>query len=104
MPLFVVLGKWTDQGIRSVQNVPERAKKAKSMFEKAGGKMQIYYTLGKFDFVGIVDVPKDEDVAQILLCIGSMGNIRTITMKAWSDAEFEKMVSGAHSYEDNAPL
>ena len=104
MPLFVVLGKWTDQGIRSVQDAPERAKKAKNMFEKAGGNMHIYYTLGKYDFVGIVEVPKDEDIAKILLCIGSMGNIRTKTMKAWTETEFEKLITGANEYQDKSPL
>ena len=54
MPLFVVLGKWTDQGIRSIKDASERAKKAHSMFEKAGGKMQLYFTLGEYDFAGIV--------------------------------------------------
>lgn len=103
MPLFVVLGKWTDQGIRSVQDAPERAKKAKGMFEKAGGNMHMYYTLGEYDFVGIVEVPSDEDVAKILLCVGSMGNVRTKTMKAWTESEFEKMISGAHDFEEKGP-
>jgi len=105
VPLFVVLGKWTGQGIRNVQNVPERAQKTRTMFEKAGGKIHLYYTLGEYDFVGIVEVPSDEDVAKILLCLGSMGNIRTKTMKAWTEPEFAKMLSGAHDFEEKgAPL
>ena len=64
-----------------------------------------YTTLfGKYDFVGIVEVPKDEDIAKILLCIGSMGNIRTKTMKAWTETEFEKLITGAHEYQDKSPL
>jgi len=65
----------------------------------------LYYTLGEYDFVGIVEVPSDEDVAKILLCLGSMGNIRTKTMKAWTEPEFAKMLSGAHDFEEKgAPL
>jgi uncharacterized protein with GYD domain len=109
MPLFVVLGKWTDQGIRNIKDASERGKKAKSMLEKAGGNMHTYYTLGEYDFVGIVEVPTDEDIMKILLCLGSMGNIRTKTMKAWKESEFNKALSEGHSFEkyvekQNTPL
>jgi uncharacterized protein with GYD domain len=96
LPVFVVLGNWTDQGIRNVTQVPKRAKVANDMVEKAGGKMQTYYTLGKYDFVAIIEVPKDEDLMAILLCLGSMGNIRTTTMKAWTEAEATKIISAPH--------
>src|SRR3972149_7225789 len=99
MPSFVVLGSWTDQGIRNIKDARERAKKAREMFAKAGGKMQMYYTLGKVDFVGVVEVPKEEDAAKVLLCIGSMGNVRTKTMRAWSEAEDRKStrLNSSHS-------
>ena len=104
MPHFVVLGSWTDQGIRNIKDAPERAKKASEMFEKAGGKMQLYYTLGKFDFVGIVEVPKEEDAVKVLLCLDSMGNVRTKTMRAWSEAEFTKMLSEGHDFEKQSAM
>jgi uncharacterized protein with GYD domain len=44
----------------------------------------------------IVDIPKDEDMAAILLCIGSMGNIRTKTMKAWTEEEGAKILTSPH--------
>ena len=99
MAIFVVLGNWTDQGIRNIKDATERAKKARSMFEKAGGTMQTYYTLGEYDFVGIVEVPRDEDLVGILLCLGSMGNVRTKTMKAWTEPEFAKALSEGHTFE-----
>ena len=96
MPSFVVLGNWTDQGIRDVQDAPKRIKETHGMVEKAGGKMQLLYTLGKYDFVMIVEVPNDEAVMGILLCLGSMGNIRTTTMKAWTEAEGAKVLKAPH--------
>jgi len=66
------------------------------MIEKAGGKMQLYLTMGEYDFVMVVDVPKDEDMAAIMLCIGSMGNIRTKTMKAWTEEEGAKILTARH--------
>ncbi len=96
MANFVVLGNWTDQGIRNVGDAPERMKTTRGMIEKAGGKVQLLMTMGKYDFVMIVDIPKDEDMAAILLCVGSMGNIRTTTMKAWTEEEGNKILTGAH--------
>jgi len=96
LPSFVVLGNWTEQGIRSVQDAPKRVKDTHSMVEKAGGRMQLFYTLGKYDFVSIIEVPSDDDMMAILLCLGSMGNIRTVTMKAWTEAEGAKVLKAPH--------
>jgi uncharacterized protein with GYD domain len=96
LPVFVVLGNWTDQGMRNITEAPKRAKLANDMVEKARGKMQTFYTLGKYDFVAIIELPKDEDIMAILLCLGSMGNIRTTTMKAWTESEAAKMLSAPH--------
>ena len=93
---FVVLGKWTEQGIRNVQAAPERIKTTHSMIEKSGGKMTLYYTLGKYDFVMIVEVPNDDAIMAILLCLGSMGNVRTMSMKAWTEAEGAKILTEPH--------
>jgi uncharacterized protein with GYD domain len=93
---FVVLGNWTEQGIKKVSDAPERIKETRGMIEKAGGKMQLFYTAGKYDFAMIVEIPKDDDLMAILLCIGSMGNIRTTTMKAWTEAEGAKILTASH--------
>ncbi len=58
--------------------------------------MTLYYTLGEYDFVGIAEVKKEDDIMAILLCIGSMGNVRTVTMKAWPEAEGVKILTAAH--------
>jgi len=93
---FIVLGNWTEQGIKNVKDVPDRVVNARKMIEKAGGKMQFFTTMGKYDFVLVVDIPKDDDLAAILLCTGSMGNIRTMTMKAWTETEAAKMLKAPH--------
>ncbi len=93
---FFVFGNWTEQGIKKVKEAPERIKQSRSMIEKAGGKMQLFYTAGKYDFVMIVDIPKDDDLMAILLCLGSMGNIRTTTMRAWTEAEGAKILTAPH--------
>jgi uncharacterized protein with GYD domain len=58
--------------------------------------MQVFYTMGEYDFVAVVEVPRDDDVMAILLCLGSMGNVRTTTMKAWTEAEAAKLLTAPH--------
>jgi uncharacterized protein with GYD domain len=96
LPIFVVLGNWTDQGIRNVADAPDRIKTTHKMIEKAGGKMTLYMTMGKHDFIMIIEGLEDNDLAAILLCVGSMGNIRTTTMKAWTEAEAAKILKAPH--------
>jgi uncharacterized protein with GYD domain len=96
IPVFVVLGNWTEQGIKKITESADRAKAANDMVKKAGGKMQLFYTMGKYDFTIILDLPKDEDAMAILLCLGSMGNIRTSTMKAWTESEAAKLLTAPH--------
>jgi uncharacterized protein with GYD domain len=55
--------------------------------------MQLFYTAGKNDFVMTVEIPKDDDLMATLLCTCSMGNTRTVTMKAWIEADGAKMLT-----------
>jgi uncharacterized protein with GYD domain len=96
LPSFVVLGNWTDQGIRNVAQAPERIKTTHNMIEKVKGTMQLFYTLGKYDFVMIVDVPGDDAMMEVLLCLGSMGNVRTMTLKAWTELEGATLLTAPH--------
>ena len=96
MQSFVVLGNWTDQGIRDVKAAPERIKTTHKMVEKAKGKMQLYYTLGAYDFVMIVEVPDDKAIMKILASLSSMGNVRTATMKAWTESEAAPILKSSH--------
>jgi uncharacterized protein with GYD domain len=93
---FIVVGNWTDQGVREVQEAPKRIKTTREMIEKAGGKMQLYYTMGEYDFVMVVDAVDDEKMAAIMLCLGSMGNARTKTLKAWTEVEGANMLTMPH--------
>jgi len=60
MPHYIILGNFTEQGIKNVRQVPKRDDEARRMIEKVGGKMQIFYTLGEYDFVAITEMPDDE--------------------------------------------
>lgn len=93
MPHYVILGNYTEQGIRTAKGSVKRDEEARRMIEQAGGKMQLYYTMGEYDFVAIIEMPRDEDMLKFLLQVGSAGNVRTKTLKAWTESETHKVMS-----------
>jgi uncharacterized protein with GYD domain len=93
MPNYIILGKWTEQGIRNVKDAPRRIEDTNVMIQKAGGKMQLYYTFGEYDFVMVVEIPSDENMLKSLLWLGSLGNVRTKTLKAWTESDGAKIIS-----------
>lgn len=93
MPTYVTLYRYTDQGIRDVRNSPARIEAAKQGAEKAGGKVKgVYVTMGAYDLVSIWEAPSDEMAAAMMLAQGSLGNVTTQTMRAFTEDEFEKIV------------
>ena len=93
MPHYVTLGKWTDQGVRNVRESPKRAEAARHLAEQLGGKLQLWYTMGEYDFVALSEAPNDETAFQLALQLGSQGNVRTTTMKAWPEADATKVIA-----------
>jgi uncharacterized protein with GYD domain len=94
MPLFIVSASWTEQGIRAVKDAPKRSKAAKELAKRLGIDIkEIYLTSGESDLVVILDSPSGDNVAKFAMAIGSQGNIRTKTARAWTEAEFVKLIS-----------
>lgn len=95
MAKFVVLGNWTDQGVKNVKDTVTRARAAKQGFEKMGVKWDaIFWTIGGYDMVIIVDAPNDETITKAGLMVGMQGNVRTTTMRAYGEAEMEGIIKG----------
>lgn len=97
MATYIVLMNFTDQGIRTVKQSPERRKAATAAAEKLGIKVkEAYLTMGAYDVVILVDAPNDETMTAWTLSLGSLGNVRTQTMRAFSanemDAIFAKLL------------
>ncbi|TLZ75533.1 MAG: GYD domain-containing protein [Methanobacteriota archaeon] len=93
MPHYISLGKWTDQGIKNVKESPKRADAVTALANKLGAKMEIFYTMGRYDIVAITEAANDEIANQLLLEIGRLGNVRTETLKAWTVSEGTKIVA-----------
>lgn len=94
MPMFILSLNWTDQGIRSVKDAPKRSQAARELGKKLGVEIkQLYLTSGDSDLVVIVEAQSGESVAKFAMALGTQGNVRTRTARAWPEAEFQKLVA-----------
>jgi uncharacterized protein with GYD domain len=85
MPNYITLMNWTEQGIKNVKDTIRRAKSFEDAIQKAGGKsLGIYYTMGRYDLVAIIEASNDDAIASILYSVGRLGNVRTETLNAFS--------------------
>jgi uncharacterized protein with GYD domain len=95
MTLFVVLGKLTQKAIENAKGFAERDAKAEQVIKAAGGKLLAhYYTLGRYDFVAMVDMPSDEALIKVLIELGKWGTISTETMTALLPEQVHKVAMG----------
>ena len=89
MATYIVLGNFTDQGIRSAKDTTKRAEAF-----KAGVKVkEVYWTLGQYDIVTILEAPDEETVTALGLSAGAMGNIRTQTLRAFGNEEIGRILA-----------
>ncbi len=88
MATYIALLNFTDQGIRNVKDTTKRADAVKDAAKQFGAKMtQIYWTLGHYDLVAIIEAPDDESVTAYALAIGAAGNVRSQILRAFSKDE-----------------
>lgn len=94
METYIILGNYTSQGAAAVKESPQRIEQVRQAVASAGGKFLSWYlTMGQYDFVAITEAPDAATAARVLLNIGSQGFVTTETLRAFSEAEFKKLVS-----------
>jgi uncharacterized protein with GYD domain len=93
MATFILAMNWTEQGIRTVKDWPKRNAAARELAKKHQVEIkQVFLTSGDSDLLAILETPTDDNVAKFCMAIGAHGNVRTRTVRAWPEAEFQKMV------------
>jgi uncharacterized protein with GYD domain len=93
MPTYITLYKFTDQGIKGIKDIPQRMEDAIKNYEAMGGKViGVYTVMGEYDIIAIGEVPSDEIAMTFSLALGSHGNIRTTTLKAFTKEQFAAIV------------
>lgn len=94
MPTYVILGTFSDQGIRAVKDTAKRAKAFRDLAKSAGGNMkEIYWTLGLYDVVATMEAPNDETAAAIMMKAGSLGNVKSQTLRAFTENEIGSVLA-----------
>ncbi len=93
MATYIALVSFTEQGIRNIKQTTERAKALSAAAAKLGVKVKdVYWTLGEYDAVFVAEAPNDEAITALSVSVGSLGNIRTQTMRAYSAEEMNKIL------------
>ena len=93
MPTYFILANWTEQGIKDIKASPKRLRAAKRLAKDCGVKFRSFHmTLGQYDIVVSVEAPDDEAVARFALALGSAGNVRTTTLKGFTEQEYQKII------------
>ena len=94
MPTFVGTLSWTDQGVRTVKDTPKRIQAARERAKKLGVEIkQVFLTTGEFDILVIAEANDGDSMAKIAMAAGAEGNVRTRTVRAWTEAEIAKLIS-----------
>jgi uncharacterized protein with GYD domain len=91
---YILLLNWTDQGIKTVRDSPKRLDAARKALAAMGGSFKEFYmTMGEYDMVAVCEAPDDAVEAHFVLHIGSTGNIRSRTLKAFPENAYREVVS-----------
>ena len=94
MAMYVSLLQFTDQGVRNVKDTIKRSEAATAEAEKMGIKIiNAFWTMGAYDVVFLLDAPNDETVSAFSLKIGSLGNVKSQTMRAFRVEEMESILA-----------
>jgi uncharacterized protein with GYD domain len=93
MPRYISLLKFTEQGVKAIKKSTSRAHDFNAAATKAGVKVEgEYWTVGRFDGVLILNGPNEQTVLRVLADLAALGNVRTQTLQAFTDQEFDAMV------------
>jgi len=88
MPRYIALINFTEQGIKTIGDWDKRLANGRKMIEQTGGKLvEAYLTLGPYDAAVITEAKDDDAALRGALQYGLSGNGRTVTMRAYTEAE-----------------
>src|ERR1700682_3322947 len=93
MPTYISLLRLSGQGAKAIKDSPKRREAAAKTIESLGGKLvHTYLTMGRYDFVAIIEAPDEGAAAKFALMTGGEGSVPTETMRAFSESDFERLL------------
>lgn len=95
MATYITLVNYTQKGIENIKDSPARGDAFKQLCAKHGAELKgIYRTMGRYDVVAIVEAPDDKTITKLNLSVASAGNVRTETLRAFSESEYRDIIAG----------
>jgi uncharacterized protein with GYD domain len=96
MATYILLGNFTDQGIRNIKDTTKRADAMCAAAKKMGiTAKDVYWTLGQYDIAVVYEAPDDAAMTALALSIGALGNVRTQILPAFTEKEIAPIVAKA---------
>ena len=93
MATFVSLIRFTEKGIQNIKESPARLEAARKMFAAAGTKIKDFYLVsGRYDAIVTTEAPDEATMAKLALALGALGNVRTETLRAFTEEEYRKII------------
>lgn len=94
MATYIMIGDWTEQGIRAIADSPKRLDAARKMLAEMGGSFGAFYmTMGEHDMVAVYEAPDDAVAARFSLMLARGGAVRTRTMKAFPEQAYRQVMA-----------
>ncbi|MEX0750468.1 MAG: GYD domain-containing protein [Dehalococcoidia bacterium] len=93
MATYVVLCNLTDQGARTMHDLPSRLENARATFRQHGAELkQLFFAMGVYDYVVVAEAPDDETMSRVSMSVSSQGNVRTSSFRVFTEDELLKLV------------
>ncbi len=95
MATYLIEFEFTQKGMEKIKESPARVQAARKICGQFGGEVKSFYAVlgGEFDTMFIVEAPSEEKVAQMVLAIATLGNVRTRTLRLFREDEFKEIVA-----------
>lgn len=102
MQKYITLVSFTEEGIKNLKDTCRRAKVFSEKVKKKGVRIDLtYWTSGRYDIIHVFGAPNDEVAAAVGFTLGSMGNVRTETLRAYDIDEMTNIVADVHEMQIN---
>ena len=100
MPNYISLVTYTEEGVKSIKDTGRRAKAFAQKLKRKGITMKsTFWTIGRYDIIHIFDAPNDEAAASVAFALGSIGNVRTETMRTFDLEEVTRIVGEVYELQ-----
>jgi len=94
MPIYITRGRYSAESIKNlVANPEDRQKAVNKLVEHAGGKLlNFYVTLGRYDFLTIVEAPSAKEASAFILAAAAAGSVTDVeTTEAFTSSEAKEV-------------